>query len=836
MCPVNRMSDNSRLPVKSTLLAALMVSASLQAATQANDSSDSNRWRCQAAADGGWQCGNVAPADGLGTHFVQPEHPAYIDQAEANALPVAAPKLDWVPRQALTDEQHQETPNYCSGRYVESDYINSEQRQQDPADQPLQGSAESSTTDKNGITTLSGDVVLNQGYRQVTSDLAVLNRDAGTADFEGKSQYREPGVLLTGDDTHVDLNTNEVTINNAEFVGHKSHMRGSAKKLIRQGDGVIRVEQGSITRCAPDSNVWNLVGSEVKLNPEAGYGTIKHARLHIKDVPVMYFPYMSFPIDDRRKSGFLTPDIGTSGDGIDVATPYYWNIAPNYDATLTPRHISDRGSMGEAELRYLHTKNEGVLGGAYLVSDDLFMSKDRWLVVIDHSGNELNNISTRVTATAVSDDKYFNDLGTDLNASSQSHLLRLAEATYSSQHWTVTSRVQGYQTIDSAITAADKPYDRLPQLLAVANYPHKATGLEFGLLTEYSYFDRDNGSLAGLDEAVGHRTRIDPSVSWLFETPYAFIKPKATYRYTQYQLEDLDAGLNDSPDVAVPVFSLDSALFFERDTNWFSTPLTQTFEPRLFYLNVAEETGQLENPLFDTSELDFSYSQLFREDRFIGGDRVGDADQLSLGLTSRFIEGDGFERARASMGQIFYFDERMVTLTGAQARTDKTSESALAAELMYAFNSDWRVQGDLEWDSDIQRTNQSSIYMRYRGDNRHLFNVGYRIRNDNREQLEQSDVSLVWPVTQHWSFISRWNQDLINDRVVEAFAGLEYQSCCWAVRVVGRRWVNDDDLSAADKVKEKDAIYIQFVLKGLGNIGDSTEQLYRDSIPGYQQQ
>jgi len=178
----------------------------------------------------------------------------------------------------------------------------------------------------------------------------------------------------------------------------------------------------------------------------------------------------------------------------------------------------------------------------------------------------------------------------------------------------------------------------------------------------------------------------------------------------------------------------------------------------------------------------------------------------------------------------------MVTLTDTPpVRTDLTSESALAAELMFALHSGWQLQGDIEWDPDIERTNQSSLYLRYHGDNRHLFNIGYRYRNDDREQLEQSDVSLIWPIGDHWSFISRWNQDLIHDRIVEAFAGIEYQSCCWAVRVLGRRWVNDNDLSAIDKVNEKEAIYIQFQLTGLGNIGDSMERLFRDSIPGYQE-
>jgi len=832
MCPVDSMLNNIRLPFKFLLLSALLISASLSATTKDNSS---NRWQCRATTEGGWACGNIKPADGWGTRFVAPQRTPAVAPTTRASYKIDGQQLDWAPRQALNEVQKQAIPNYCSGRYIEPDYIDAEQRALDPTSQPIKGAAQSSQTDENGITTLTGDVVFSQGYRQIKGAKAILNRDAGTADFEGHVQYREPGMLLLGNDTHVNLSDNEATINNAKFVGHTSHMRGTAKKLTRQGNGVVIIEHGTVTYCEPDSNSWRLVGGKLKLDPEAGVGTVKHARLHIKDVPVLYVPYLSFPIDDRRKSGFLTPDISSS-DGFDIATPYYWNIAPNYDATLTPRVIGDRGSMGEVKFRYLHNKNSGTLGGAYLVSDKLFMDEDRWLSVFNHHGSELNNITTLVDATAVSDTKYFNDLGADLNATSQTHLLRMAQANYTDQYWSLTTRVQGYQTIDATISAVDKPYDRLPQILLTGQYPHQSTGLEFGLLTEYSYFDRDNDGLIGIDRAVGHRTRIEPSVSWLFETPYAFVKPKATYRYAQYKLEDLTAGFNDTPNLSVPVFSFDSGLFFERDTGWGNSPLTQTFEPRLFYLNVPEEQDQLEIPDFDTGELDFSYNQLFREDRFVGGDRVGDANQLSVGLTSRFIETDGFERARASIGQIYYFDDRMVTLTDTPpVRTDLTSESALAAELMFALHSGWQLQGDIEWDPDIERTNQSSLYLRYHGDNRHLFNIGYRYRNDDREQLEQSDVSLIWPIGDHWSFISRWNQDLIHDRIVEAFAGIEYQSCCWAVRVLGRRWVNDNDLSAIDKVNEKEAIYIQFQLTGLGNIGDSMERLFRDSIPGYQE-
>jgi len=821
------MPDKSRLPAKSTLLTALMLTASVQAASP--DTSN-GRWQCQATADGGWQCGSVAPADGLGTRFIAPEKSAPVEAATAKAekteYKIDGEQLDWVPSHALTDEQRQSHAGYCAGRYIEPNYVDAALRDLDPGTQPIEGSAELSQTDENGITTLSGNVVLSQGNRQVKSQQATLDREAGTATFTGRTQFRQPGLLLIGEAPVVNLNSDELTIHDAKYVGHESHMRGSAEKVYRDASGVLRIDDGSITHCQPGANTWALVGSKITLDQESGFGTIKHARLHVKDTPVLYFPYMTFPLDDRRKSGFLTPSYGSS-DGTDIATPYYWNIAPNYDATLTPRFIADRGFMGEAEFRYLHENNQGEIGGAFLSGDDEFDGQDRWLSTLDHTGTVFDRINTRIDFSRVSDDDYFSDLGTDLSVTSQTQLLQLAQASYSSTYWNVLVRAQGYQELDSTDS-----YERLPQLLANINYPHDNSGLEFGLMTEYTNFDRDNKDLTGIARAVGHRTRVEPSISWLFETPYAFVKPKVSYRFAKYQLDDLAAGLNDSPDLSVPVFSIDSGLFFERNMS-FAGISTQTFEPRLFYLRVPEEKGQQEIPLFDTSLLDFSYNQLFREDRFVGGDRVGDANQLSLGLTTRFLESDGFERARASIGQIYYQDDREVTLTGTP---DRSADSPIAAELMYAFNSGWRVQGDIEWDDDNSNTTQSSLYFRYHGDNQHLVNIGYRVRNDgSSERIEQTDLSTVWPISDRWSFISRWNHDLIHDRIIEAFAGLEYQSCCWAVRVVGRQWINDDDITKSDGVDEKNAIYIQFLLKGLGNIGDSMEKLFSDSIQGYQE-
>ncbi len=832
-------TQHKRSQLTLTFLSFAMSSAIFAAVPESTETSKA-RWRCQASADGsGWQCGTIEPSPAAGVLF-EPVTERLASQrgktsASKRAIRNQHARLDWVNKEQLSEEKKEQTPAYCSGTYVEPDYLAEELRNLDPSSQPILGSSIESETTEDGRSTLTGDVVIRQGYRQVKSEKAIIDRQAGTAEIVGEATYREPGVLLIGQNTQVNLETKAVTIHDAEFVSHTTHIRGKAKQLNRDQDGILRVSEGELTRCEPGSNTWALTGKEIKLDREAGIGVAKHATLKIKRVPVFYTPYIQFPIDDRRKSGFLFPQIGSSDDGIDFAAPYYLNIAPNYDATLTPRYISDRGPMAEVQFRYLHKNNEGAIGGAYLSGDDEFGGEDRWLGSVEHRGKLFNRINTRIDYATVSDDDYFSDLGTDLGVSSQTHLLRIGQASYHQKYWNIKARLQGYQTLDELISDEDKPYDRLPQVLFEAFYPHKSTGLELGFKGEYIYFDRDNDNLSGLDKAVGSRVRMEPSISWNLEWPFAYVKPTIKYKYTQYSLDDLDSSFDDSPDIATPLYSLDTGIFLERDMSLFGTALTHTFEPRLYYLKVPEEEDQHLIPDFDTSELTFNYNQLFREDRFVGGDRIGDTDQLSVGLTTRLIEQSGFERFRASIGQIYYFEDRRVTLTGITDSSDETSESAYAAEIMFALQSGWRLFGDIEWDPDLEQTNESSINLRYRSDNQHIFNIGYRVRSD-RQKLEQTDISLVWPLGDRWSIFTRWNQDIIHDRLVEGLAGFEYQSCCWSIRIAARRWINDDDIFVANEVEEKDGIYIQFQLKGLAGFGQSLEGILRNSIQGYQEQ
>ena len=870
LTPLEKPSHKS-LRLSVTVISFLLASGSFAATPETP--AQSARWNCSAGDIRGWQCdagepgttshtlhnryqplennqskaGSAKQADKqITAQTVQsktkpanPPAPALTKKTTKASIRGKYAHLDWVEKNQLSEEQLRQMPGYCSGAYLEPEFVDPALRLVDPASQPILTSSKESETTDQGYSTLTGDVIVQQGFRKITGEQAVIDRAAGSAQIIGEARYREPGILLIGNDSQVNIESKEVTIADAKFVSHKTHMRGAASRIDRNQAGQIQIMEGEITRCEPGVESWVLSANKIKLNQATGVGIAKHAKLKIRNVPVFYTPYLQFPIDSRRKSGLLFPQIGSSDDGLDLATPFYWNIAPNYDATITPRYISDRGTGAELEFRYLHkkrhNKNQGVLGGAWLSSDKDFDNQDRWLGTVEHRGKPFSKISTYIDYSTVSDERYFSDLGTGLDVTSQTHLRRLGQASYNTKFWSLTARASGYQTLDLAIADINKPYDQLPQILLNALYPHQKSGFEFGLKVNYSYFDRDNDNLTGLARAVGHRIKTEPSISWNFELPYAYLKPTVKYKQIDYSLNDLDSSLEDSPNISAPVYSLDSGLFFERDSQILGKNYTQTLEPRLFYLKVPEDQNQDLAPDFDTSELTFSYDQLFRDDRFVGGDRIGDADQLSIGLTTRHIEASGFERFRASIGQTYYFADRRVTLSGVTGIEEQQSESAYAAQFQFALKSGWRITGDIEWDQEQERTNESSLSLRYRRDNNHIFNMGYRVRKD-RQRIEQSDVSLIWPLSDRWRVIARWNQDLINNRVVEALAGLEYQSCCWSVKVAARRWINDSDIVVVGDIEEKEGVYIQFELKGLAGIGSSLESLLTKSITGYREQ
>lgn len=890
---------------------------------------------CQVSAVGGWDCKPKTAASTLpprpvhdgaalsgGTEAQTAEaagsaepKPVLVTESKGRALKSRSEDyshLDWVPREKLTAAQLAETGPYCGGAYIEP--TRPGMNDSTPKDEsPTYLNAKvSKYQQEQQIATLAGDVVMRQGSMQAEADEANLYQTENRGELKGNVKIRDNGTLVVGDQAEVQLDTGEAKVDNAEYVMHKSHIRGSALYAKRAENAIIRLKDGTYTTCEPGSNAWQLKGNNITLNPATGFGTGTNVTLRVKDIPVFYTPYIYFPIDDRRQSGFLPPSFSTSSDtGFMLVTPYYFNLAPNYDATLYPRYMAKRGLLMEGEFRYLTKSSEGQFGGAYLNDEDddrklqTDYKKERWMVNWQHKGGLDDRIMTEVDYTDISDPFYFQDLETDqIGVQKRDFINQQGAISYRGDSYTARLNLHAYEL---ATISQITPYDRLPQITLNGMLPYHPAGLNFDYETEAVRFERDlkndrvfnkDGQLdltagpdgrrldynvRGIARANGNRLNISPAMSLPMQATYGYVTPKLKYAYTSYDL-DLDGrgkadAATDSADPAfgsyhssinrsIPIFSVDSGLYFDRNTSMFGKNYRQTLEPRLFYLYVPNE-DQKDIPLFDTAETLFSYDSLFRDNRFSGVDRIGDENKLSLGVTTRWIEENGFERQSFSIGQAYYFEDRKVQLPGINYRTrdDASSNvSPYALVYRYAFNRDWRFDSDFNWDPDSRSTRSGSAMFHYQPEDNpnKVVNLGYRYRNDTISydsltgtwkvgggdygtpgdpnyikdyyKIQQHDFSVIWPIVPQWSVIARWQHDYNRNRTLEAMGGFEYDSCCWKLRLINRYWLDTDDFSQALPANEKGdhGVFLQIVLKGLGGVvGNKVESFLDQGIQGY---
>ncbi len=668
----------------------------------------------------------------------------------------------------------------------------------------------------------SGNVVVTKGDLLLEADRITYNNRDETIDANGNVYYQSPGLLVSGSSAQMDMAENKGSLKNIEYRLPKRHARGSATLAEIVGSEQSRFENISYTTCRPGSDDWILEAGELELDRATGVGVAQNTVFKFKGIPFFYLPYASFPIDDRRKTGFLTPSIGHSDEtGTDISIPYYINIAPDMDATITPRIMSKRGLMVAGEFRYLTENYESTTQLELLPNDKERKSGEnsaRGAFSYYGHGYLAPRLVLDANINYASDNDYLEDLGDSLAISSSRYLERRGDLRYYGDNWNILGRAQYYQTIDETIARVDRPYARLPQIKFKYEQPDQLGGATLHLDAEYVYFDKDIDPADG-EPSGGHRFDINPAISVPMRNSWGYITPKLGVRHTSYNLKDQAAGMPDSPDRTTSTFSLDSGLFFDR----VGANTTSTLEPRMFYLYTPKE-NQDDLPDFDTGNYDFSFYNMFRENRFSGADRVGDANQLTLALTSRTFSNDtGEESFRFSVGEIFYFEDREVQLPGVSTIDD--GSSALVGQVAMRLSQNWSTQADLEWDHNrgSNQTTQSAIHLRYDND-KTLFNVGYRYA---RDIFEQSDISFRFPITSQLNAVGRWDYSLRHDRTMEAFAGLEYSNCCYAVRAVGRHYVNDIDNDA------NTAYYLQLELKGLTNLGNKVGDFLEDNLLGY---
>lgn len=701
---------------------------------------------------------------------------------------------------------------------------------------PIRIESDSVEASPDGRMLLKGEVTINQGQRTIKTRDALYDQNSNEFSVENGVDFVDPSLKIRGTGAHVDP-LGGATFEGAQFELPAIAARGSADRLSAAPSGDVELEQVRYTTCPIGNEDWLLSASEIDISQRRGLGTGRNVRLDFKGVPILYVPYFSFPVGNERKSGFLYPSFGSySRDGLSV--PWYWNIAPNMDATLVPTFDYRRGFKLDTEHRYLLSNSTGLVEAQYL-PDDQERNESRSLIRFVDQTDFTRSLRLNLDAANASDDQWFEDFGQGPEGTSVTYLSRSAQLSYLTEHWLVFARAQNLQTIDGTrIPEYDRPYTLLPQFAARGSLPNRPFGLTFAFDGELANFAHTLDDPSVLE--TGARLDLAPQVRMPLRSAGVYLEPAAAWRYTAYRLQDAAPGADDSRTRSAPILSLDGGMSFERATGSRAQRL-QTLEPRFMYLYVPYR-NQDDLPIFDTTMADLNLVQLFRTNRYVGGDRLSDANQVSIGVTSRLLDFDsGKQFIAGTIGQAYYFRRPRVTLPGEVF--DDTETSDVIGEIDLTAYQNWNIHLGVQWDPGDTRSERGDVQLQYRPDYDRVVNLGYRFRRGvteidpgaavtdgstaTRGTLEQVDGSVAWPIGKQWSAYARMVYSLEDGQPLDQFAGFEYRSCCWKLRLVGRRYVRsrEGDMDTS--------ILLQLELNGLSSVGTGADTFLEQSIHGY---
>lgn len=675
--------------------------------------------------------------------------------------------------------------------------------------------SDSADLSKKGVTTFHGNVTIQQNNTLLTADKALYKKNEQDIDARGNVKLTKGSLKLSGDSLKMNLKTNLGDIQNAKYHDSSSKAQGKAENITIKSKTELQMNDATYTTCNDPSPAWELSASNINLNNETHQGSASNVVVRFQNIPFLYLPYLRFPIGDERLSGFLFPSFGSSdANGNELYVPYYWNIHPQIDATITPHFMEKRGTQLQSEFRYLTEETNGQFFIDYLPNDSTTQT-DRQLFSWQHNQAPRDGWSGGLDINYVSDEFYFDDFGGDLETASQTNIERRADIRYDSENWIFTGRAQGYQTL-----IENEQTKRLPQLNFNTRQTIKPNEINTAFQSELTRFSHST------KEPIGDRLVLQPSISLPLSSAAAYTTFLTSLHYTQYSLDRIEADEKDNPTRSVPIVSIDSGLFFERDSSFNSNPFLHTLEPRLQYLYIPyREQSTL--PIFDTATISSDINQLFSSNRFSGADRINDANQITYGLTSRYISLDsGAEVLTATLGQTYQFEDSRVTLEGTPVR--KESWSDLQLDVTYQPISSLKINGTLIRNQETREIDQKNIRMQYRTDSQHIFNINYRFQRDT---LETREISGIWQVHPQWVLLARKHEDLRQDRELESVYGVQYDSCCWGLRFVKRRYYTD----AYPTEPYQDAFFIEFELKGLSSFGQKKQidSLLNRGILGY---
>ena len=809
---------------------------------------------------------------------------------QAMALAVASgEKLDWV---------EDKNANACGG-YYQIPFNPSPDTNKTPDESAMNISADNLEHHSNGLSIFDGNVEVYQGGMRFRCDKFSYSQQASFAELENNIQFRQDGMLLLADKMTINGQQKTAKLNNAQFLLSTGQLRGSSEKMAfdnKQG-GHIQLQNTRFTACPPDQEHWAISSDELVLNQEQGWGTAKDAWFYIEEVPVMYFPYLDFPIDDRRKTGILMPTISSSaGGGLDIGVPIYFNLAPNYDMTYTPRYNHDHGLLNALEGRYKNTYSEWAFTGTYIHDDKIIgdtptVSDDdnsRWLAGVQEEGRFNKNWSTLIDYTAVSDIHYFRDWGNvGLDIQKTLNIKRQAQLNYASKHWLVQSSLVDYQPLeqqtnaDGSASVKEEDYRHWPRMNIFHHSAQKAFSFNPIYNAQYTYFNHEQLNRA-------HRIYNAPGITFPMRWQAIHLLPSAQIRRTDFSFVGMDsdshstdAEIDGSEDITVASFSLDSLLFLERTINNVDGGLIHTLTPRLYYLFNDYQEGQDTLQAFDTSENAFSYQQMFRASRFSSYDRIDDANQVTLALETELLSAQhGQTLLFLGIGQTQYFRDREVVINSSDndflliedgdspaGIAQKNAQNRLIDKKYYRRHSDialttrWQlneqqqISGNLLFDPDNHEGEEGSVFYHIQHQTGALFNAGYRYKkqlpliipigtdgsteevlfNNNSNQL---DLSFYLPVSRDWKLFARVNYDINKSEGIDNISGVEYGGCCFNVKLAyqnQRKTFNSTGtLNEYDSASYDHIWHIQFEFTGFGSVNDSLGRILEEQIQGYQ--
>jgi LPS-assembly protein len=722
-----------------------------------------------------------------------------------------------------------------------------------PGDHLIRIDSDAASLDAAGLATLTGHVQVHQDERSVAADTVTYDQKSGKLVVTGKVDFEDPKLGIHSDTGTYD-DVAGAAFDRANFQIFDRNGRGVAKQMAVHPDGKVDLSQVRYTTCPVGNQDWMLQASTINLDTEEEVGSARGVIMRFKDVPVFYTPYISFPLGDDRKSGVLFPSFGhSSNNGWQLEVPYYFNLAPNYDLTLSPGFLSARGVQLGGEFRFLTASSHGQIEENFLPNDAIQHSDRAYFHFIDIT-NLAPGLRFDTDIASVSDSNYFSDFAVGADQTSVTYLERRAELLYYDDAWRIRAQLQNFQTIDTSIDAGDRPYSRVPRLEAYAFYP-LFSHFEFALDSEVTNFLREVGP-------AGVRLDLSPEVRWSTRTAGYFFEPAVGYHFTQYDLQNVPVGDPTQPTRTLPYARLDTGLIFERDAGS-EGQRVQTLEPRLVYSYVPYR-NQNDLPIFDTGLPDLNLVELFRTNRYVGDDRIGDANQLALGMTTQlFSQTTGAQFLSATIGQIRYFTMPRVTLPDQITQTlpgqtlatlpgQQTSvilpgqnlptlpgqtlatvpgetpqiyhASDIIGEVSVTAYKNFSLNLNYQWNPYTSQTDKSEILLQYRPDPSKVVNIGYRFQQDI---LKQYDGSFAWPIAGHWNTVGRWVYSLQDRQTIEQLAGFEYKSCCWKIQVLQRRYVTNRTGGL------NTSIALQLELTGLSSVGKPADAFLSKEISGY---